>query len=875
MAEQNTNPYAKWAKKQSQQDEAGTNPYAKWAPTSEENKAGVTRSIADSIVELGTSVLGLPGDISKFISGKDPALLPTSDQLEAALAEFSYDNKAGISPAASGFPNIFSGSVHSGADIPGVGMEGRTDLGRIAKAGADVASMAAVGASVPLAFAKGVKTTGPQATSTVGRIVQDVVEGAARNPRASQATETMSGLGAGIGAAAAEAVDPGDATSQTIGAVAGGLAPATFAPTILKYGGKGINKITSIFSKTGQENRAADIARHMVESQGGNVDDVIRVLNYAEDVGESAALKSGDEGLLRLESWIRQMDPDVEKGLSEMNRQAVDEMSGLIERLARTGDPQALRMAAKLRASAYDDAVKRTLDAARKKAAAASGPLRADDSAEDISEAADSVLDAAFKRLKGVEDAKWAEVPSDAPVVGVNIGRAWKDLKADTEPELLPDLIKPNIQKLLTRYRQNPNMEAGKLKKLRSYLLTEARSASSGANADYNAARVYNDLADAVMDDMAGLPGYDSARAFTRAFRNGYDQTFAGAARRTGVGGARSMAPEEVLPKAMGGGGASANRRMSELESAAAMAGDDLATSMKAEQERFLTSFAERFVKGDGTIKDGATEFLRKNRKLLSRFPELRDTLTNAQSRTKILMNVKAQVSARNAVLKKSAISEVLGVEDPASAVGAVITGKNPQRGFRELANTAKRAGDDAVEGLKTAAMENVIGRSSSFQVLSDNMGDVIRIMTKNGVMDAGEASRFRNLLKRASTLEANMSKASGRAGDIGDGPEGAELLDTMIRSQGAKFGAFLAGHTTGAQLVAAGKGSLLFRKILAKNPFNKTVHILQHAAQNPKVMADLLAKHRSPALEEQALTRIRASLVAAGLAPDDDQPQQ
>jgi len=821
-------------------------------------KAGITRSIADSIVELGTSVLGLPGDISKAISGKEPAFLPTSDDIDEALASMTVPG--------------FNGTVHSGVGTP-AGMDERTRFGEIAKTGADVTTMAAAGASIPLAFTKGAMTTGPQATSTVGRIAQDVVQSTARDPRYAQMVETASGLGAGAGAMAAEVMDPGDATTQMLGATAGALAPTTFVPLVAKSANVAINKVFSIFSKAGQEARAADIARHMVESQGGNVDDVYRALMSAEDVGESAALKSGDDGLLRLESWIRQMDADVDKALGEMNKNAVEEMSGLIERLARTGDPQALKMAAAMRAGAYDDAVKRTLNAAQKKAAGASAPLRGGKDAETAGEDAADLLSTAFKKLKAEESIKWSKVPAEADAVAVNTGRAWKEMQAEVPKEILDDTLKPGVRKLLSRYRQKPHLKAKDLQTLRSVLLENARSARTGATPNFAAARMYNQLADAVMDDMAGLPGYDEARAFTASIKRGYDQTFAGRSTRTTGSGERVISDRELLTRGFGGptgGGPTANRRFGELESAAAMAGDDLAKSMRAEQERFLVGLSERFVKSDGTIKEGATEFLRKNKKLLQRFPELRDTLENSQARTEILRRVKSQAVLRNKMLQRSAISEVMKAEDPARAIGSVITGKNPQRGFKELANTAKKAGPDAVEGLRTAALENVISRSSTFDMLQQNADDVIKMMTQNGVMKSGDASRFRDLLRRASTIEQNIAKASSRAGDIGDGPEGAELLDTMIRIQGAKFGAMLAGKTTGAQLVAAGKGSLMFRKILAKNPFNKTIKILEHAAQNPKIMADLLKKHRTPKLQEQVLLRIRASLVAAGLAPAD-----
>jgi hypothetical protein len=230
---------------------------------------------------------------------------------------------------------------------------------------------------------------------------------------------------------------------------------------------------------------------------------------------------------------------------------------------------------------------------------------------------------------------------------------------------------------------------------------------------------------------------------------------------------------------------------------------------------------------------------------------------------------VKGQVTTRNNAIKRSAISEIVGDEDPAAAIGRILGSREPSKGYRQIASTAKRSGPEAVEGLKTATLENVARTSgNSMDVLFRSSDDAMKMMVNSGVMSASEAGRLRNVLKRASTIERNMSNVTGRAGDIGDGPETFELMDTMIRIQGAKMGAFLAGKTTGAQLVAAGKGSQFLQNVLEKNPFFKTVEILSEAAANPKLMADLMKKHAGPEATRSALLRIRGSLVAAGIAP-------
>jgi hypothetical protein len=284
---------------------------------------------------------------------------------------------------------------------------------------------------------------------------------------------------------------------------------------------------------------------------------------------------------------------------------------------------------------------------------------------------------------------------------------------------------------------------------------------------------------------------------------------------------------------------------------------------------------AEKFVKQDGSVKPGLEAFLKKNKKMMDRFPDLKAVLGNAQDRTAILQRATRQAKVRKDLLAKSAISDIVKDENPADVIGRVFAGKQPQKDYRVIASTAKKSGPEAVEGLKTATLENLSARSHGFEHLLENSEGSLKIMVKNGVMKPEEATKLSNVLKRAATLEANAARTAGRAGDIGDSPVTSEWLDTMIRIVGAKAGAGVAGKTSGAQLVAAGQGSKFLRKLLENSPFDKTVKILQAASQNPKLMAELLKKHRTPKLKEESFTRIRAALVAAGIAPNEEQPAQ
>lgn len=843
--------------------------------SSDGESAGVTRSIADSILELGTAITGLPANIAAF-AGSDP-VFPTTAEMNRWLAERG---------------------IHSGAGVDGVGLEGRTDAGRFAKTASDfsVAALPAVGAvsrasrAVNLARPQGLSISGSRTATagpvpregfvgTAGSLGREVLESAARNPRAFQGSELVAAGSAGVGAGLFSEVS-GNPENASTGALIFGVAnPATTVPIVLNGGGKTIRAVHNLISRSGDEQRASQIVIRAIEENGGDPEAVVAALLRAEDVDAPSAIKSGDEGLIALQRWLAQKNPDFNRNVKSAMERATEEMDSLIRRLRMTGDPQAIRTAAALEKEMMEQQADEMISVVQRQIDDRVANLGTDATPQSTGEATRRILDEARDKIKDVEAGLWNNVPRDVNLVAANTGRAWKEVFKRYKPEVLDEYVPGNMQRLLERYKRNPtSVTSGDLKDLRTLLRSKASDLRSGDNPNRISAKTLEDIAAQVELDMAGLPGYDEAVAFSRIYHNKFSQAFPGKAQAKSRSGSDRIAPESTMERAFGGGSTTGERQFREIDEAAKLAddvspGQDLAPQARVEQEKFLRSLAERFIKDDGTVKSGElSTFIKKNKVLLDRFPGLRSELMDARRLTDEMKAAQKRSTARLREIERSAISEVTGAEDPVSAVGRIISGKTPEQGIAQLAKAAKSSGEQAVAGLRTAILQNRWNASSSFANFEDNLAAIMPMLRREGVIGVDESARLSALVARASKMEMDAARAGGRAAEMAD-PVESEYIDTLVRTAGARFGATLAGQTSGATLVAAAQGSKLFRRVLETMPFAKTVKILEEAALNPRLMADLVQRHKTPEARDAAAKRIYAALFSAGIVDEESPP--
>lgn len=444
---------------------------------------------------------------------------------------------------------------------------------------------------------------------------------------------------------------------------------------------------------------------------------------------------------------------------------------------------------------------------------------------------------------------------------------------------------------------------SGELILFRSRALALAREAD--AQGKMNDARVYGELAEAALDDldrMATAPvfgaygrtaeGYDEARAFSRELHETFTRTFAGTAMQTTARGGERIPPELLMRRALGAGAEGGELRLRELEEAtrflASQTGnatpDNIVAMMNAQQRIIRLAAAEAIDPLTNRANSARlARFARQNEGLLDRFPEIRSDIQRAVNTEEGLRDLERQAAGVSRLMEtQTAFGRILRVENPVDAVTAAINGRNPVGDLESFAKLARRGGPDAVAGLKASIWDHAIREASdssgalNFEKLRTVMfgetrpgaKSLSRIMMDEGLMTTADQRRLSRLIGEAQKIE----DALARNVPIDGLPQPDALVNLVLRVAGAKVGATMASGTSGATLVAAGRGSQFFRDVFEKVPVGKVREILIEAARNPQFAAALLEKPRSQAHGLRLARQIHAYIVAAGITAADDE---
>lgn len=759
----------------------------------------------------------------------------------------------------------------------------------------------AIGASVPIAAAPfGV-------TREIGKVpglVRPIVQAARSSPGKFAATEAGGALGAAQGAAVAELLAPGSHTAAVTGEMAGGFVnPIGAAARAAGGAGRGLSTLVKGFTRGGQETKAAETIQQAMLKAGENPERVAQLLREAdlEGIALTAGQKSESPTLLALEATIASKNPNFDAAMRTRTQENMANLRKLIGQLEASGDPQLLKEAARMRGRYFDSLLQGRLEAARARMERTQTLIGGDKGA--ASARATQILEDALGDARKAERALWEEVPKDIPIKAENTIAAHANVRSKMLPEepLPPAFIEnfvkriskrpsPESSKLIlpegvrapTTPTQLPDVSSGELLRFRSQMLANGREAR--AQSKWSEARIYEDMADGALADLAAMEGgaASEARAFSRSLNETFSRTFASDALAVKATGAERIAPEAVLQRAYGSGGALSNKRFQDLEAAAQFSGK----SMIQEQEEFLRAAATASVDPQtGRVNPGSLEgFMRNNAQMLNRYPALKKDLANASIAEQTFRNVQAAgEQASKAIQHRAAFAEVLRNENPAQAVRNVVNSANPQRGYEQLIKLARRGPQGSVDGLKAATLDyaarQATGATGDFsferyrQVLNPSVpgrdSSLLRMMLNGNVMQQPEAARLTFILRNAERIERSLASKAKMSEVVGDADA---LFDLVVRAVGANIGgASVFGQASGAPIVLAGAGSKAARNLFEKLPRTRILDVIQEASQNPKFMAALLEKPASPVHARFLERQINAFLIQAGLVQRDD----
>ena len=267
--------------------------------------------------------------------------------------------------------------------------------------------------------------------------------------------ESITGAGAGVGAAVAEATDPGDALSRMTGEVLGGLAVSQGTPTLIAA--KLTGRLANFLKKqttTGRKDIVAETLQGYVEAAGENPEKLLELLQSGragteliadfQQLPGTASTLTDSPALMQLEADIGKNAPLFMAEVSEQRRKSMQALGRTISMLRGSGSPEALDLAVQLRFDMQEELVAGYLEGGQKKALEAArkvgkGLIDADGNVipgklQDVSKVAHDAVNEHFTKVREVEEGLWAkafEGKENFTAVRKSMSAAYDDVLAN------------------------------------------------------------------------------------------------------------------------------------------------------------------------------------------------------------------------------------------------------------------------------------------------------------------------------------------------------------------------------------------------------------------------------------------------------------
>lgn len=729
------------------------------------------------------------------------------------------------------------------------------------------------------------------------RFFDRILETAQRRPVAFGASETSAAVMSGVAEGTAESAAPGE-TGVRIGA---GIAGGAFSPGggLLLATDAAKSAITRISGSLTQSGREASAVREINRILGQTDEvpaDIARAIRDARidlpaGASPTADALTNSPGLKAMAAEFRRRDPQFADASLTSNTEALNVYKQTIKAIATSGDPGAVQAIAELRQRYFDTLLQGQFDAAEAAAVTAAGRIgvTSPERLSVLSSRATEIVQQSLTNARTAERALYDAV-EDGPASADSIVNAFYDIRANDLPTGAgnpirepPALAVRFVNEIVEAGRDNTTptgivdasgrsitrttpgsatpSSIAELRKFRTEMLDAAREASAnGAGRD---ARVFGRLAEAALDDLALVAGGEDsalgvARAFSVSLNDTFTRTFANQASQTTRSGAARLPPELLVRRATATGQEVGELRLRELQEAVEFGNPDAARELLAIQEQFLRSTAQKMIGHTGQITPHAlTTFKRNHGPTLDMFHGLRDQLADVATAQEFFGRIAQRTTdARRTINKRAAFAQIAQMENPTLEVGRILSGSRPADGFRQLAVLARRGGDDAVDGLKSAVLDNSFQRANTnvngfsfakmqqdlFEPRRAGQDSTIDLMKRTGVMSQGEVTRMKAFFKRTDAIEEAMRTGRG-LDDLLTGESAA--FDLVLRVAGAKTGTALSGGNN--SIIAAAAGSRFARTIFDRIPAGRIQDVLVEAFKNPAFMETLLKRAPDP----------------------------
>ena len=866
--------YANWLV--NNQDKAGTEDfetvrraYLEVRPSSALEKAGAT--LKGFNVGAVADIVGAPVDLLN----QAPRLLNLLPG-EQGFQPIS-DNPVGGSQSIRNTLNLFDIGYKNVEDLP-------ADQRPFAVGGEVVGQTA--GTVVPIAAAarnvsalNALTQTAPK--SNVGaEILDTVVKTQARNPATTAGLEMGLSVPAAVGAGIAEAVDPGDPTSRLYGEIAGAFSPLVVTST-LPDAIKGFTRFLSSRTEKGVETQAARLLQKDLVDAGSDPERLAAILRASGDTSQTSAQVTGDERLLAIENQLVNDASQLSDDVAKQTKEAIGEFNAAYRQAIASGDPDLVRQAAVARREYFLASIKGRADRAEQKAKQIESTTLRTTDPNAANARAREILDEELEVARTTENQLWSAVKRDVNVSADKLLSKYNEFRAElietgeSLPAPIETLIK-NIKKSKPKKGlAKGETTSGALLKVRSRYLKLAKQARS--KKDFGDARVYQQLADAMLDDLDVVVGdaASTARAFSRELNKNFTQGYMGRTLGFEGDGSLRVAPERTLESAVDSSDVQQRLNLAAQQRAAGGQAD----ALLQQQQDFFTNLAARSTNFDGSVNpDKLQTFINNNADTL-RSLGLEDALTNVTAQRRLADRVSASAQRANKFFdQKSAAARILKVNNVNEAVSKALTSGNVDQQIQDFANLAKRSDNPAVlDGLRYGIYETLLDSATipNSGLISGNRLEQLfnatsggktlkKTLVDTGAITSGQANNIDRLIKKTKQFEAALANTS-RAEDLLGGED--IFFDLLLRVGGANIGSMGAvSQATGTPLVLAGAGVRASQRFFDKLPRLAVKGVLAEAVKNPKLMATLLEKPVGIKATNLRNKRLNAILVQAGI---------
>lgn len=597
--------------------------------------------------------------------------------------------------------------------------------------------------------------------------------------------------------------------------------------------------------RAGSEERAAEL--------GGRIDP-------KDEFGRTPAQQTGDPEFMALEQSVKDQYPVLRERLDE---QAAASRSGIRDAARGEGRIEDARAFFDARLKEFGASLQARVDRAIK-------PIpEATMSEEAASSRVVSNIKAELEDALSEEASKWAAVPKDVVVPTTQVKAVAKSIVDNTPRAQVNDIPRVVRSLLIDESGFKDAETVAEMHGLYSELRRVARSAMAGNDKNKNTARIANELAEAILEDLdvtGSTEGVGAAiaeaRAFSRALHETFDQGAVGRILKRTLDGDETIPPEAALKRTVGPGGVDAAASVDSIVGAAPGARQDVGD--------YLTGrFTDALMAADGKATPRrAAEWLRQNAAVLNRFPELRREFTTALSNQR-----NAEQFAARAKLAQKAANEGpvarFNNGQPEAAVRSILQAANPAQAAKSIVATARKdPSGKALAGVKASFTDRLISETTGPDGVLSGAGLQNLLREKNmmaamrQVFSPQEMQRLERIAKAAASMDVKPSGTS----EIINAPVNALLMRVVqiaAAQQGGKMGA---SSSMGGSLQTANIMQKTATNLLRNLTNDRARRLLIDAVQDPELMRALLLEPKGGEIPKAALSKI-APYLAGGAA--------